>query len=495
MTMATLSLEAEAPLVLEKLAAANARFSKRYPGASERRQPVHTVYGGAQLFRSDIAKRLGKGALASLDAYGPDAISFARAIGLSGADTLPTKKKAVKRLLALSDEERAALRTSDRPAWLALTVYDRVRRKLLSEPVEDFRIDFEDGFGNRPDDEEDATAVVAAEEVAKGYAAGELPPFIGIRIKPLNEELKRRSARTLDIFLTTLVARLGGELPKGFVVTLPKVPVPEQVSALAELLDMLESKLGLEAGAVSIELMIELTQSIFDAEGTFLLPRLLAAANGRCSGAHFGTYDYTASNDITAAYQTMSHPACQLAIALMKIAYTNTGIQLSDGATNVLPVPIHRSEELSKDERAANLAAVHGAWELAHRHIRASLENGVYQGWDLHPAQLPVRYAATYAFFLEGFDAAALRLSNFISKAAQATLVGDVFDDAATGQGLLNYFLMAQNAGAVTPGELEVSGLSRDEIALRSFVKILAGRTGGGTSAPPAARGRSEPVA
>ena len=262
-------------------------------------------------------------------------------------------------------------------------------------------------------------------------------------------------------------------------VTLPKVPVPEQVEALVELLELLEPALGLAPGSVKIELMIELTQSIFDAEGTFLLPRLLAAAKGRCTGAHFGTYDYTASNDITAEYQTMAHPACRLALSLMKIAYANTGIHLSDGATNVLPVPLHRGEKLGKRERAENRDAVHGAWRLAYRHIRGSLENGFYQGWDLHPAQLPIRYAATYAFFLEGFDAAAARLSNFISKAAQATLVGDVFDDAATGQGLLNYFLMALNAGAVSLEELAVTGLSREEIETRSFVRILAGRTRG----------------
>ena len=477
--MAKLTLEEETPAVLDRLADANHAFNHRYSGVPEGRQPIHTVYGGAQLFRADIGRRLGRGAVASLQAYAPDAFSFARALGLPGADTLPKKGKALRKLVDAAHRDPAGMREKNRAAWLATTVYDRVIAKLLREPVEDFRIDFEDGFGVRPDDEEDAVAVATAEEVARGHLEGSLPPFIGIRIKPLNEELKHRSARTLDLFFTTLVERLEGQLPDSVVVTLPKVPVPQQVVALVELLALLEDKLGLAQGTIRIELMIELTQTLFDSQGRFQLPRLIDAAGGRCTGAHFGTYDYTATNDITAAFQTMDHASCQLALGMMKIAYSGSPIFLSDGATNVLPVPLHRGEKLSKKQRRANAAAVHGAWRLAYRHIHGSLVNGIYQGWDLHPAQLPIRYAATFAFFLQGFDAAAARLSNFIDKAAQATLVGDVFDDAATGQGLLNFFLRALNAGAVTLEELQATGLTPEEIATRSFVKILEGRSVG----------------
>ena len=482
--MSKLSLEAEAPALLAELTDANLAFASRYRGAPESRQPVHTVYGGAQLFTAQIAQRLGRGARANLEAYAADPFEFARAMGLRGADRLPRKKEAVRALWKKVRRDPARARRDDPDAWLAVTVYERVQKKLEQEPVEDFRIDFEDGFGHRPDAEEDAAAIAAANEVARGAREGTLPAFIGIRIKALNEELKHRAARTLDLFFTTLIQALDGALPDPIVVTLPKVPVPEQVTALARMLDLIERKNGLAKGFIKIELMIELTQTLFDPEGRFQLAALVDAADGRCTAAHFGTYDYTATNDITAAYQTMSHPTCQLALGLMKIAYSGTPIVLSDGATNVLPVPIHRPkkgkkgkpEKLSKRQRQENRAAVHGAWALAYRHIRGSLENGIYQGWDLHPGQLPVRYAATFAFFLEGFDAAAARLSNFIDKAAQATLVGDVFDDAATGQGLLNYFLRALNAGAVTLEELEVTGLTREEIATRSFRKILEGR-------------------
>jgi hypothetical protein len=87
------------------------------------------------------------------------------------------------------------------------------------------------------------------------------------------------------------------------------------------------------------------------------------------------------------------------------------------------------------------------------------------------------RYAAVYSFFLESLDAASERLRNFIAKAAQATLVGEVFDDAATGQGLLNYFLRAINCGAITAAEAQAqTGLTPEELRSASFVKILDGR-------------------
>ena len=195
---------------------------------------------------------------------------------------------------------------------VAEEVYARTVAKLGREPVEDFRIDFEDGYGNRPDAEEDGHAVAAALEVAKGMAAGSLPPFIGIRVKPLTEELQRRSLRTLDLFLTALREQTGGRLPEHFVVTLPKISVPQQPAALAKVLELFEVASGLPAKTLRFEIMIETTQSIFDREGRLALPLLLEASAGRCVAAHFGTYDYTASCGITAAHQDMMHPACAI---------------------------------------------------------------------------------------------------------------------------------------------------------------------------------------
>jgi citrate lyase beta subunit len=422
-----------------------AAFASRYPGESARRQPVHTVYGGAHLFKSDTAPRLGTLAMRSFETYAPDAQIFAQALEL--------------------------------PDKLADTIYERVREKLAREAVEDFRIDFEDGYGTRPDAEEDGHAVSTAIEVAKGLEAGTLPPFIGIRIKTFSEELHARSIRTLDLFLTALVEQTGGRLPENFVVTLPKIVSPAQVATLADIFDLLEPKLGLPTGSLKMEMMVETTQSIINERGEANLPQMLDAARGRCVAAHFGTYDYTASCSITAAYQDMLHPACDFARHVMQVSFGGTGIWLSDGATNIMPVAPHRGAELTAEQETENRAVVHRAWQLHYNHVRHSLMNAFYQGWDLHPAQFPTRYAAVFTFFLEGLDAASERLSNFVAKAAQATLVGDVFDDAATGQGLLNYFLRAINCGALTEQEAQdLTSLSLDELGSGSFVKILHNR-------------------
>ncbi|HCX29321.1 MAG TPA: phosphoenolpyruvate kinase [Blastocatellia bacterium] len=464
-----------------RLQQANQIFVSNYPGETGKRQPVHTVYGGAHLFKSDSAARLGSLARRSLDQFAPDFLSFAKAIGLPGADELPDSLEAEPGLMARLSTDKDQTRQQDKAAWLAHSIYKRVNEKLRREPVEDFRIDFEDGYGNRPDAEEDGHAASAALEVATGIANGTLPPFIGIRIKPFTEELRQRSMRTLDIFVSTLVEKSGGKLPDNFVVTQPKITIPEQVGALADLFELLEKQTGLPAGSLKLEMMIETTQSVITARGEINLPLLLSAARGRCVAAHFGTYDYTASCSITAAHQHMMHPACDFAKHMMQVSFAGTGIWLSDGATNIMPVAPHRFDEggtpLTPEEIAENRAVVHRAWKLHYHHIRHSLENAFYQGWDLHPAQLPTRYAAVYAFFLESLDAASERLKNFVEKAAKATLVGDVFDDAATGQGLLNYFLRATNCGALTEAEaIELSGLTLAELRSGSFVKILKNR-------------------
>jgi citrate lyase beta subunit len=424
---------------LARLTQANRAFAEAYPGDRADRQPVHTVYGGAHLFTAGLAGKLGEAALQSLKEYAPDPATFARAIGLAEP--------------------------------LATTVYARVLEKLGREPVEDYRLDFEDGYGNRPDAEEDGHAVSAAGEVAAGMTQGSLPPYIGIRIKPLTELLHARSLRTLDLFVTTLKTRAGG-LPPNFVVTLPKITVPEQVTALVAALEALERRLSLPA-SVPIELMVETPQSVFGPLGEIALPRLVAAAGGRCRGAHFGVYDYTASLNITAMHQEPSAYACHFARLAMQAALAGTGVTLSDGSTNVMPVGIHQAREggpaLTPAQVDDNHRAVHQAWRTHYDDVRSSLRQAYYQGWDLHPAQLPTRYAAVFAFYLEARDEASARLKNFVDKAAQATLVGNVFDDAATGQGLLNFFLRGINCGALTEDEALATGLTLEELCGRSL--------------------------
>ena len=423
--------------IAARLKTSHETIARHYPGEAGTRQPVHTVYGGAHLFKSDTTRKLGDLSLKALALYAPSAAVFAEAIGIDPAS--------------------------------AGTVFARVQEKLKREAVEDFRIDFEDGYGIRADAEEDQHAAQAGAECRKGLDAGTLSPFIGVRIKSFSGELATRSLRTLDIFLTAL----GGKLPGNFVVTLPKITGPDQVTALIDAFEALEPRLGLPAGSLKMEPMIEVTQTLLDTDGTSMLPKLLQAARGRMIAAHFGTYDYTASCNITAAYQSMRHPACDFAKEMMKIAYAGTGVWLSDGATTIMPVPVHRGDGLSEEQKRDNSRAVHAAWRLHADDIRHSLINGFYQGWDLHPAQLPSRYGAAYGFFHKGLPAASERLKNFVNKAAQATLQGDIFDDAATGQGLLNFFLRGVNCGALTEEEALATGLTLDEFRGRSFLKIL----------------------
>ena len=427
------------------LSDANKVFMRHYPGESNRRQAVHTVYGGAHLFKADSAQKLGTVALRSLDEYAPDANTLAGAIGIDAGEK----------------------------------IYARIAEKLRREPVEDFRLDFEDGYGNRPDEEEDGHAASAAGEVARGFAAGTLPPFIGIRIKPLNEDLRARSIRTLDIFMTTLLRETAGKLPAGFVITVPKIQLPEQMTAAVRFFEILERKNNLESGALKIEPMIETPQAIINRDDRLGLHSLVDAAEGRCGSIHFGVYDYAASCGITAAYQAMRHPACDFARQVMLVSMAGTGIHLSDGATNILPVGPHRASEgkpLTGDQLRQNRQAVHGAWRLGFDDNMHSLRNGFFQGWDLHPAQFVTRYAAVYHFFLGSLESASNRLKTFVEKAALASLFGDVFDDAATGQGLLNFFLRGMACGAITEDEALATGLSLEEIRSRSFLKILLGR-------------------
>ncbi len=446
---------------LQLLHDANTDFANIFSGDSAARQPVHTVYGGAQIFKADTIQKLGSTALNSLKEYAPNAATFAKALGLH----------------ATSSEHKI--------------LYNRITEKLKREPVEDFRIDFEDGYGNRLDAEEDFHAGFTGEETAKAMNNGTLPPFFGIRIKPFTEDFKSRSIRTLDIFVSTLLENTSGKLPDNFVVTLPKVQIPEQVTALVELFEMLELKNNLPRGSLKLEIMIETPQSIINSKGECALSSLANAARGRCVAAHFGVYDYTASMNITAAYQSMDHAACDFARSMMKVSLAGTGIWLSDGATNVLPVGPHRvgknglrlkessdslRKQLTAKQKKENREAINRAWRLAFAHTTHSLKNGFYQGWDLHPAQLPVRYAAVYAFFRDGLETMSYRLKTFVGKAAQATLIGDVMDDAATGQGLLNYFLRGIACGAVTEGEATATGLTVEEIRMRSFAKILQHR-------------------
>ncbi|MFF2548499.1 DUF6986 family protein [Kitasatospora sp. NPDC058063] len=401
------------------LAPVDADLARRYPGEPGTRQPVHTVYVPADAFGADTVREWGRRALDAFDRHAATPAELARALGVA-------------------DDE------------LLADVHARVRAKLEREPIEDLRIDFEDGYGPRPDAEEDAAAVRAAGLVAAAVAGGGAPPYLGIRIKCLEAAVRARGIRTLELFLATLMAR--GGLPEGLVLTLPKVTYAEQVTALVRLLEDFEGRAGLPAGRIGFEIQIETTQAILGPDGRATVARMIEAAEGRATGLHYGTFDYSAACGVSAAHQSMDHPVADHAKAVMQVAAAGTGVRLSDGSTNVVPT--------------GSAEQVHAAWKLHHGLVRRSLARAYYQGWDMHPAHLPTRYVAVYSFYREGLAAAAARLAAYVAKAG-----GDVMDEPATARALSGYLLRGLDCGAVDLAEVAaLTGLDRARL------NALAGR-------------------
>jgi citrate lyase beta subunit len=365
------------------LADDDAERGRRYPGTAPARQPVHTVYIPADRVSATTPDEWGGAALAALDAHGP---------------------------LPGFDESVTAL----------------VRAKLAGQPIEDLRVDLEDGYGIRPDETEDADVRAAAEALSAMLTVDAAPAYSGVRIKSLEAPTRRRALRSIDLFLDALLA--AGPLPAGFRITLPKVTSVRQVASMVELCLALEEVFELEP--LRFELQVETPQAIIGPDGTALVARMIHAAAGRCAGLHYGTYDYSASLGIAAAYQSMEHPAADHAKAVMQVAAAGTGVAVSDGSTNVVPV--------------GDSAAVRAAWALHARLVRRSLERGYYQGWDLHPAQLPTRFAATFAFYRDGAPAAAARLQAYRDRQSSGVL-----DEPATARALENFLQRGIECGAV----------------------------------------------
>jgi citrate lyase beta subunit len=371
------------------------------------RQPIHTFYGGAQLYAPGITQKLGARALEALRLYGP-------------------------------------------PEGVSAWVHTRVEAKLASEPVEDLRIDFEDGFGPRSDAEEDRYAIAAAQALREP-----LPPFIGFRVRSLNRETGARCLRTLDLFLTNAPS-----LPLR--ITLPKIESPKQVEHFVRALTQLEQSLGIPR--IALEIMVETPAA------TQCLPQLREAGDGRIVGAHLGAYDYLALCGIPVQEQHLLHPLCDHLRGAMQAAYGGTGMALADGVTTLFPVPVDKANPAA----AANRESVQAGWRLHMQHIRHSLSYGFYQSWDLHPAQLVSRYAAVYDHFERSQAGNAQRLRAFIAAAAQAKLAGNHFDDVASAQGLLDYFLRARACEALSLAEVEqLTGLNQAQLETRSFAAIL----------------------
>ncbi|GAA3243818.1 HpcH/HpaI aldolase/citrate lyase family protein [Streptomyces sp. XM83C] len=407
------------------LAPVDAELERRYPGDPGTRQPVHTVYVPGDAFTAGTVRSWGDQALAALDEHAPDAASLAAVLGLS-------------------DD-------------LAEPVHTRVRAKLEREPIEDLRVDFEDGYKGT---DEDQDAARAARVVAEAFADGTAAPYMGIRMKCMEAAVRDRGIRTLDIFLSGLLEH-AGDLPDGLVLTLPKVTYPEQVTAMVRLLEAFERARGLTPGRIGFEIQIETSQAILAADGTATVARLIQAAEGRATGLHYGTFDYSACLGVSAAHQASDHPAADHAKAIMQVAAAGTGVRVSDGSTNVLPV--------------GPTEQVHEAWRLHYGLTRRALARAYYQGWDMHPGHLPTRYAAVFAFYREGLRQAADRLARYAGDTG-----GDVMDEPATAKALSGYLLRGLDCGALDADEVtEATGLTR--AALEGFA---APRRGDLTAAP-----------
>ena len=380
------------------LADADARLAAGWPGDPGTRQPVHTLYVPADRAAPDLVAETGRAAMAAVDEHGGDPATMAGVTGL--------------------------------PAALVEQVWPRVLAKLDREPVEDLRLDLEDGYGHRDDAEEDGHAAGAG-ALLRALGGRDGSPFVsGVRTKSLERPTRRRGIRSLDLVLAA-----AGGLPDGFVVTLPKVTSVEQVRAMVLLCERLEAAHRLAGMALRFEIQVETPQAVLGADGAAAVAPMVHAAAGRCTGLHYGTYDYSASLGVAAAYQSMEHPVADHAKDVMAVAAAQTGVRVSDGSTNVLPV--------------GDRAAVHAAWALHARLVRRSLERGVYQGWDLHAAQLPTRYLATYAFYREGLPAAAARLRAYADRADSGVL-----DEPATAFALAGFLHRGVDCGALDLDEV-----------------------------------------
>jgi citrate lyase beta subunit len=392
------------------LAPADADRLARYPGDRTDRQPVHTVYVAADRFHPGLAPAWGAEAVASLAEHapgGPDGL--AEAVGL--------------------------------PVEEVRSVWDAVLAKLASEPIEDLRVDLEDGYGARPDEVEDADAIAAGRALAAAVRTGTAPPYLGIRFKSLEGGTRRRGLRSLDLVLGALLAE--GPLPAGWVVTLPKVTSVAQVGAMVEVCRRLERGYGLLERALRFEVQVETPQAVLLADGTAGVAPMVHAADGRCAGLHFGTYDYTAALGVAGGFQALDHPSADHAKAVLQLAAAGTGVRVSDGSTNLVPT--------------GGRAGVHAGWARHARLVRRALERGFYQGWDLHPAQLPTRYLSTYLFFRSGLEDVGGRLRHYLSGTE-----GGVMDEPATAQALAAFLLRGVHCGAV--GAMEVSLLTGAEL-------------------------------
>ncbi|KQU45932.1 aldolase [Rhodococcus sp. Leaf278] len=374
-------------------------LAHHYPGDRIGGQPSHTVYVSAADASANVPAEWGTAASTILDAH-PEA--FAE---LDTANVLPV-----------------------------------VRERLSTAPIQDLRIDFEDGYGWRSDVVEDRHATAAGAALAALAKDSDGPTWLGIRSKGLAAHERRRGIRTLELVLDG-----AGGVPDGFVFTVPKLRAVGQVDAVVALCEEVERAHGLPDRALRFELQIESPQAVIGADGTATLARAITRADGRCTSLHYGTYDYSAACGITSAQQSLAHPVADHAKNVMLVAAAQTGVWVCDGSTQVVPT--------GSPEQVAASARRH--FELVTR----SLERGFYQGWDMHPGHLVTRWLATFGFFRHAMPVAAARLGGYLDRQG-----GEVMDEPATAQALAGVLVRGLDAGAFGLADVQeiASGIDRD---------------------------------
>lgn len=328
----------ESERLLAPLADVDARLAADYPGGVPP-QPAHTCYVPADRLRTGEAGLWGHEALELLDAHAADPDALDAALGVR----------------------------------LATGTYADVLRILRERPVADLRVDVEDGYGYRSDEEEDAAVRAAVLAIA-----ADPPPSYGIRVKPFEGVAARRALRSLDLWVSGCTA--AGIRPG--IVTLPKIQDPTQVAVALAAAEALESRLG--TGRMALEIQVETAAAVVDSRGRVSVPALIEAGGGRVTGLHFGTYDFTAALGLSPQEQALDAPPADAAKDLLQLAAAARGVAVSDGSSNLLPV--------------GDRATVQAAWREHSRLVERALRRGLWQGWDLHPGQLVSRWATVVSF-------------------------------------------------------------------------------------------------
>ncbi|MEV6768317.1 aldolase/citrate lyase family protein [Nocardia sp. NPDC051030] len=368
-----------------RLNAVDSELARNYPG-DRAGQPIHTAYISAAEATADLPHEWGAAAAELAELHG-DLLT-----GLAGSE-----------------------------------VFDLALNTLRQRPIQDLRLDFEDGYGTRGDEVEDRDATHAGEVLAK------LPAEVisrGIRMKGLTTAEWPRAVRTLERVLEG-----AGGVPAGFVFTIPKIRAAEQADIAVLLCEAIESAHGLAAGSLKFELQIESPQAVIAADGTATVAQAIHRSAGRCTGLHYGTYDYSAACGISPQFQSLEHPVADHAKAVMQAAAAQTGVWVCDGSTQVLPIGTD--------------VEVRTALDRHFRLVSRSLERGYYQGWDMGAGHLATRWLATFAFYRGALGAAAPRIGRYLDRQGSA-----VVDEPATAQALATVVLRGLACGAFQPDDV-----------------------------------------